>query len=239
MVFIFGFFPGYGTSAPAPAQTSFPFLTPPRALYTLDPTRPWSASSPPRRPRAQTIARRRSSKSTPQRLSRAIVTALFSTVEPRVKHRLVPCPACSRHVRNTASACPFCSVALDPAPSALLAGAVLTGALALAGCAHPNEPTAPLPQVQPEANPPGSALPGPAPSSPPVPAPVAVVPVAPAVPANPTPPPPPVVAPPDEPTRPMVARYGVSPRRPLPNQPDFDAPTPAYGIPPRPLRPQQ
>lgn len=61
---------------------------------------------------------------------------------------LVPCPECSRHVRVTEAACPFCSLPLDladtPAPvmpgqrlsraATLAFGATLASATALAAC---------------------------------------------------------------------------------------------------------
>jgi hypothetical protein len=62
--------------------------------------------------------------------------------------QLIPCPGCHRHVRQTESSCPFCSVALSladvpaaPLPRSRLGraatfafGATVVGAAALVGC---------------------------------------------------------------------------------------------------------
>ncbi len=65
---------------------------------------------------------------------------------------LVPCPACSRHVKSDEIACPFCQVALSPRacagrcfgpPEARLGRAALVAAAALLGVACQSTSVAP------------------------------------------------------------------------------------------------
>lgn len=74
-------------------------------------------------------------------------------------NQLVPCPECSRHVRKSESACPFCGKALSlahlPPPlvprrrlgraATFAFGAGVVGATALIACSDDDDPGAPVP----------------------------------------------------------------------------------------------
>jgi endogenous inhibitor of DNA gyrase (YacG/DUF329 family) len=139
---------------------------------------------------------------------------------------LTPCPSCRRYIRDTETACPFCK----KRGSRIALGAVaVMAATALTAC-QSNKPepadandaalpaTATVPEIEPTpvepTTPEANNPPAPAETATPEPTP----PPAESVADNNPPPPPatsnPPVSKPQLPQRPMVMRYGISPRLP-------------------------
>lgn len=133
---------------------------------------------------------------------------------------MTPCSSCRRYIRETETTCPFCAKAKRRAGMAFVAAAALTGCQSTT--TPQPEPAPPITTVEetPEAAPPATETP------PGEPQPEAIAPPEPsAAPADSiaenTPPPAPTTTTPapQRPPRPMVMRYGISPRLPPPSPP--------------------